>query len=120
MMEILIVKIHSIKLFWVLIHTFILLNVFDAHSTYLVTRPHYFYRERNPVARWIFKKLGIPRGIIVFKCGLLAVLIPAMIYYSTQNVFTINIVLIVSSLIFLLVVLNNYRVYKRIHKRRKT
>ncbi|MDD4147393.1 MAG: DUF5658 family protein, partial [Candidatus Cloacimonetes bacterium] len=72
---------YSTKLFWPLLAAFVLLNGFDAHSTYLVMWPHYYYRERNPVARWAFRKMGLPRGIIIFKLVLLAILIPAMIYY---------------------------------------
>jgi hypothetical protein len=109
---------YSKPLFWVLLSTFTVLNWLDAHSTYLVMRPHYYYRERNPVARWCFRKLGIPRGIIIFKAILLCVLIPAMIFYAGEDVFTINIVLLVSSLVFMLVVAHNYRVYRRICKER--
>jgi hypothetical protein len=63
--------------------------------------------------------MGIPRGIIVFKMVLLAILIPAMIFYSCHDVFTINIVLLVSNLIFLAVVMHNYRVYRKIQKQVK-
>ena len=92
---------------------FIALNVFDAHSTWLVIRPNYFSRERNPIARWAFRKLGIPRGIVIFKIALLLVLIPCMYYYSVYAVFTINIVLIVADLVFIWVVLHNYKHYRQ-------
>lgn len=110
--------ISSKPLFWVLLGTFIGLNVLDAHSTYLVLRPHYFYREKNPVARWFFRWLGIPRGIVIFKAVLMSILTPAMIYYAVHDVFTINIVLLVSGIIFCLVVTHNYRVHKKICEER--
>ncbi|MDY0152150.1 MAG: DUF5658 family protein [Candidatus Cloacimonas sp.] len=41
---------------------FLVLNVLDGHSTYLVLKPNHFSRERNPIARWVFRKLKIPRA----------------------------------------------------------
>ncbi len=93
--------------------TFLLLNILDGHSTFLVLKPHHFHREKNPVARWIFKKLGIPRGIIIFKTLLLVILILAISYYAAWDALTINVTLCVADLVFLLVVLHNYRVYRR-------
>lgn len=92
---------------------FIILNILDGHSTFLVLKPHHYHREKNPVARWIFKKLGIPRGIIIFKTLLLVVLILAISYYAAWDALTINVTLLVADLVFLLVVLHNYRVYRR-------
>ncbi len=92
---------------------FLILNVLDGHSTYLVLKPHHYGREKNPVARWVFRKLGVPRGIIVFKTMLIAILIPAISYYAAWDVLTINITLLVADLLFLLVVMHNYRVYRR-------
>jgi len=54
-------------LFWLLLPLFVIVNIFDAHSTYLVLKPNHYHRERNPLARWVFRKLGIPQGIIIFK-----------------------------------------------------
>jgi len=105
------------NVFWSLLSLFILLNLLDAHSTWLVMRPHYFSRERNPIARWFFHKLGIPRGIIIFKTIILGILIPAMGFYAGHDPFTINIVLLVSDLVFILVVIHNYRIYKRYLRR---
>lgn len=104
---------HNATLFWGLLGLFILLNLLDAHSTYIVMRPFYFEREKNPIARWVFRKMGIPRGIIIFKALLLAILIPAMGFYAGNDLFTINIVLIVANTVFALVVGNNYRIYRR-------
>jgi len=106
----------SAALFWALLILFILLNVLDAHSTFLVMRPAHYKRERNPVARWVFRRLGLPRGIIIFKMVLLAILIPAMGFYAGNDLFTINIVLIVCDLVFILVVKHNYRVYQRVRQ----
>jgi len=110
---------YSEKLFWSLLTGFVVLNVLDGHSTYLVLKPCYYHRERNPVARWVFRKLGVPQGIVVFKAGLLAILLPAMSYYGAHDLFTINIVLGVSGLVFILVVTHNYRIYGKIVRSRR-
>ncbi|MDZ4182962.1 MAG: hypothetical protein U1B83_08805, partial [Candidatus Cloacimonadaceae bacterium] len=78
-------------------------------------RPSFYRRERNPVARYIFTKLGIPRGIIIFKATLLALLAPAIGFYAGHEVLTVSIVMLVADILFLLVVIHNYRVWRRIN-----
>lgn len=102
------------RLSLILTGCFVILNILDGHSTYQVLKPHHFHRERNPIARWIFRKLRLPNGIVIFKAVLLAILIPAIAYYAVHDPFTINIVLSVSNILFLVVVLHNYRVYRKV------
>jgi hypothetical protein len=104
------------RLSLVLTGCFVVLNILDGHSTYQVLKPYHYQRERNPIARWIFRKLSIPNGIIIFKAVLLAILIPAMAYYAAHDPFTINIVLLVSNILFLIVVMHNYKVYRKVRK----
>jgi len=92
---------------------FMILNVLDGHSTYLVLFPDHYSREKNPIARWFFRKIGIPDGIIIFKTVLLFGLILCICYYAAWDAFTINIILILANLLFILVVIHNYRVYRR-------
>jgi len=89
----------------------LILNILDAHSTWLVIRPFYFHRERNPIARYVFRKMGIPSGIIVFKAVLMSILILCISYYAAWDAFTINIVLVVANIVFGWVVIHNYRVF---------
>ncbi len=110
---------NSRLLYWVLLGVFCTLNLLDGHSTYQVLKPYYYHRERNPVARWVFRRMGLPQGIVVFKAIILGMLIPAMSYYAAHDPFTINIVLVVSGVVFTLVVLHNYRVYNRIKEERQ-
>jgi cytochrome bd-type quinol oxidase subunit 2 len=117
MMNKLLLILHSIPLLIISAVIFTILNILDAHSTWLVIRPHHYGRERNPVARWVFKKLGLPRGIIIFKIAIFAILIPAGVYYATLEPLTLNIVLIVANIVFGLVVYNNYRIYRRMMRR---
>ena len=108
---------HSVPLLIISALIFIILNILDAHSTWLVIRPNHYRREKNPVARWVFKKLGLPRGIIIFKIAIFAILIPAGVYYAVLEPLTLNIVLIVANIVFGLVVHNNYRIYRRMARR---
>lgn len=93
---------------------FVVLNILDGHSTWKVVKPNHFNRERNPVARWIFCKLGLPRGIVIFKAVLMSVLGGAFAVYAQKETRSLNIILGVANLVFLAVVIHNYRVYKRI------
>lgn len=95
---------------------FTLLNILDGHSTWQVIKPNHFHRERNPLARWIFRKLGIPQGIVIFKAILLLILAGAFYVYSRSDVFTLNIVLLVANTVFLLVVIHNYKVSRRLRR----
>jgi len=95
---------------------FLVLNVLDAHSTYLVIKPHHYEREKNPIARWVFRKLQIPRGIVIFKVLLMSILIVAISYYAAWDPLTINIAMLIADLLFLLVVLHNYRIARRIKR----
>lgn len=93
---------------------FILLNILDGHSTWQVIKPNHYSRERNPVARWIFRKLGIPRGIVVFKVVLLLILAAAFAWYAAYDTLILNVILIVADIVFLLVVIHNYRVSRKL------
>jgi hypothetical protein len=108
----------QIPLLIALFAIFILLNILDGHSTWKVLRPDHFRRERNPVARWIFRKLGLPRGIVVFKVVLLPILTAAIAVYASYETFLLNIILLVADIVFLLVVLHNYRVSRRLEQRK--
>jgi hypothetical protein len=95
---------------------FLLLNILDAHSTYLVLKPHHYEREKNPIARWVFRKLKIPRGIVIFKVLLMSVLIVAISYYAAWDPLTINIAMLIADILFLVVVMHNYRIARRIRR----
>ena len=96
---------------------FLLLNVLDAHSTWLVIKPDFYHRERNPIARWVFKKLGALRGIVVFKVVLVCFLLAVIVLGDIWDSLTHNIVFLVADIIFLAVVINNYLVWRRIRRR---
>ena len=107
---------HSLPLLMGLALLFLILNVLDGHSTWLVLKPNHYRRERNPVARWIFRKLGLPRGIVIFKAVLLAILGAAFFVYARADAFVLNVLLLVANTVFLIVVIHNYRISRRIRR----
>lgn len=104
----------QLPLLLILFGIFVLLNVLDGHSTWLVLRPRFYHRERNPIARWIFRKLGIPRGIVIFKIVLMLILAIAFYIYSREDVFTLNIILVIANIVFIIVVWHNYGVCRKL------
>ncbi len=97
---------------------FVILNILDGHSTWKVIQPDHFHRERNPIARWAFRKLGLPRGIVIFKALLLLILGGAFSIYAKEEPRTLNVTLGIANLVFLAVVIHNYRVYKKVKSQR--
>jgi len=95
---------------------FLLLNVLDAHSTWLVVSPNHYYREKNIFARYFFKRLGIVAGIVTFKIILLSILGLLIWFYVLPEYLSLNISILIGNAIFTIVVLNNYRIYRRISK----
>jgi hypothetical protein len=90
---------------------FTVLNVLDAHSTWQVLKPNNYNRERNPIARWVFRKLRLPNAIIFFKALLLSLLSIVIVNWWNDSL-TINIALLIGNLLFIFVVLHNYIVAK--------
>ncbi len=93
---------------------FVILNILDGHSTYIVLRPDHFKRERNPIARWIFRKLSVLRGIIIWKSVLLIALLVLIFTQYLDEPYFLNIILIIANLFFTWVVIHNYSVYKKL------
>lgn len=91
---------------------FIILNVFDGHTTWLVMKPDHYDRERNPIARFVFKKLKAPASIIFFKAFLLSGLGLFIIHWWKESL-TLNIALLIGNLLYIFVVRHNFRVHKK-------
>lgn len=102
-------------LFIVLLIAFIILNVFDAHSTLKVIGKTNYRSEKNPIARLLFKIVGAKIGVILLKCILIPVIF-LMFYYFTFKKTEMNIVLGIANIFYLLVVIHNYRVFNRLKR----
>ncbi len=94
----------------------VVLNSLDGYSTWKVLKPHHYRREHNPLARRIFQKLGIPRGIIVAE--LLWIGFISLVFFLLWDKPALNGVLLVllsiGVLAFAWVVASNFRAYRRI------
>ncbi len=104
---------HSMLFFIVLVAVFTVLNILDGHSTYLVVSKTNANNEKNPIARIIFRILGPLVGIIVLKSILIPIVF-LMFYYFRLNPGQMNLILILANIFYLLVVIHNYNVVKRI------
>ena len=101
--------------FHTLIAVFIILNILDAHSTLKVIAITSYRSEKNPVARFLFKLIGPLAGVIVLKSILIPVIFLMFYYFSFQRK-DITIVLSIASILYLLIVIHNYSVVKKIKK----
>ncbi len=97
-----------------LLVVFLILNILDAHSTWLVLKPDHYYREKNIIARFFFRKLGLFRGIVFFKSFLLLFLALIIKFFLLPEYLTLNVSIAIGNSIFLIVVLNNYRIFRRL------
>lgn len=107
--------INSFYLFIFFLILFLILNILDGHSTYLVVSKTSLKSEKNPIARWIFKKLGLLKGIFFLKFISLVLTILIFLNYKLIKD-EINIILAAGNLFYLFVVINNYRNYKKYQK----
>lgn len=92
---------------------FLILNVLDAYSTYQVISYGSYRSERNPLARWIIKKNGNLKGILLVKSAII-IIIPMIIYAYHISHKEIIYVLIGINIVYTLVVINNFKIVKRI------
>lgn len=95
------------------------LNLLDGISTWHFVRPGHFHREANPLARWMFRKLGITRGIILAE--LLWIGLISLIFFLTWSMPVLGSVLIallaIGIVVFAYVVIDNFRFLRRIRQR---
>lgn len=104
---------------WTLFVIFVILNLMDGHSTFLVVRPDNFGREKNPFARFIMKKMGLIPGIITLKSLLILPLTLVALDFIRKDVKSYFLVFSIADLLYGLVVCNNYRIYGNMRKRKK-
>jgi hypothetical protein len=106
-------------LLFVLYLAMVALNVLDGVSTWLVIKPDNYDWERNRIARGIFRKLGILRGIIIAEAVWILVvsgIFLLMLSYATMH-FLLLLLLIFGVFVYSLIVTGNFRSYLRLRKR---
>ncbi|HOD54468.1 MAG TPA: DUF5658 family protein [Candidatus Cloacimonadota bacterium] len=98
--------------FIVLFIMFLALNYLDAVSTLKVIQLGSFRNERNPIARWVIKKYGAFKGILMIK-GVIVILIPFIIYAFIISARDTVYTLVLIDAVYLLVVMNNFKIAKK-------
>ena len=86
----------------VLAGLFLLLNLADAITTYIVVQ-HYKGTELNPILRWLMRKIGVVPALVVKM-----VLAVILAYYMLSHDWA----LVVVNVLFALVLVNNVNVIK--------
>jgi len=106
----------SYFIFLILEFIFLIMNILDACTTYLVVTNSSLRSEKNPLARFFFKKLGLLKGILLLKsCSILLIIFMFICYKLIKS--DINLILIIANFVYLIIVLNNYHSYRKIKKR---
>ena len=105
-----------IFLFIFLFVLFLLLNYFDVISTNMIVRQVGHDGERNPIARWLIKRFGTLKGLLILKSVIIPI-IPLIIWSYIESSTYLNITLSFLDSLYLAVVWNNFRIIKKIrHK----
>ena len=105
----------SALLFLALLVIFLFLNLLDGHSTYSVIKTAGVNSEKNPLARYLFKKIGTIKGIFVIKSILIPVIL-LMFYLFSFKKTEINVILAIANIFYLTIVIHNYNVVKRVKR----
>ena len=92
---------------------FIILNYLDATTTLFICIHLGIQSEKNPIAKYLMKKFGLKKGIILLK-SVIIFIIPLIIIAYINNPKAINIVLMLLNICYLLIVVNNMIICKRI------
>lgn len=93
----------------VLTALFLILNIMDAHSTWLVLQPNHYQGEKNPIARLLFHWLGVKKGIITLKTVLLSAILYIIYQYHKEDPHGVSLAMLAANGIFVFVVRHNYR-----------
>lgn len=97
----------------------VLLNILDGVSTWKVVRPKHLNRERNPVARWMFAKLGLLPGLILAELLWISFITAVVFLLGSFPVwgYIVLILLILGIAIFTWIVVGNFKNWRGIRAR---
>jgi len=93
----------------------IILNILDGISTFLVIRKSSIRAEKNPLARFVFRKMGVTKGIIAIKSIIIPLLV-LLLYDIKHDPDEVITALFIADLIYSYTVVNNYRVHHKLKK----
>jgi hypothetical protein len=92
---------------------FTILNILDGYTTWHVLKPDNFHREINPVARWLFRKLGIPNGIIIVEGVWIAFYTLLLCFLASLALFLPGLLLLGGILVFAWVAGDGFRLIRK-------
>ncbi len=96
-----------------------LLNLLDGISTWYFVRPDHYAREANPVARWMFRRLGITLGIMVAEALWMGTLTLLYVYVLQDNIIAGTILLALGVCVWAYIVPGNIRFCRKLWRKRK-
>lgn len=106
-------------LFWLLYISYLVLNILDGLTTWIIIRPDKFHREANPIARWLFIKMGIPRGIIIVEGVVLALLTLVVFWLLGRSPVLAYVLLVIGNMIFGWIVVTSFGLMRKLKNRKK-
>jgi len=95
----------------------VILNVLDGLTTWLIIKPDKFQREANPVARWIFLRLGIPNGIIIVEAVWISTVSLIAFWVAGWNMPLAKILLGLGFVVFGWIVQGSFRILRKLGNR---
>ncbi len=109
------------QLLLVLYGVLVILNVLDGYSTLTFVKPNHYEREKNPVARRMFTRLGIVRGILLAEflwIGFIT-LVFFLLWSKPAFQFVLLVLLSLGVGIFSRIVVDNFRYCQSLKRREK-
>ena len=92
----------------------VILNVLDGLTTWLIIKPDKFQREANPVARWLFIKMGIPNGIIIVEAVWISTVSLVVFWVAGRNMLLAKMLLGLGFVVFGWIVQGSFRIMKKL------
>lgn len=94
-----------------------ILNVLDGYTTWQVLKPDKFHLELNPAARWLFRKLGLRRGILAAETLWISFYTIGLAFLATLSLLLPLILLSLGIIVFGWVVWDGFRIIRKMKKR---
>lgn len=104
-----------LPLLFALLFLLAILNIIDAILTWKVIKLGSIRNEQNPLARWIFKKVGPVPGMIILK-GIALIIIGYVSIFYKKFLPDIHSFAVLLNAFYLYIVINNIRVLKKMRK----
>ncbi|MCF7919793.1 MAG: DUF5658 family protein [Candidatus Cloacimonetes bacterium] len=105
-----------LPLLFALLLLLVILNILDAISTWKVVKLGSNRNERNPIARFLFNKLGPLAAMLILK-GIAIIIIAYVALFYKKFLPDIHTFAIILNAFYLYIVIHNYHVLKKMKSR---